>query len=445
MGLSEQLEKGHFPHHFNTPDHRDYTGSLPPIEDFVDSFLSTRDIVAVCKWHREEKEKNEVWSLKNEMIRYCVQDVRVLKAAWLKFSSLMFEITGLRPGEGTCTLAGFTNLVWQSTIPSKQIGVVPAFGYRFRDQQSQKALLYLWHQDMFIYGGSLQFAGKNEGEKRIVVNGRSLKVDGFHETTKTVVEFLGCLHGCPKCYAPHTKSMWGGKSMQDSLSEVQSRLSNFRKNGYNVNAIWECEFDRMCQEDETFQRQLDTVKAAQETLREPAMEPKVVGGRCEAFALWHEMVFDRSCLRTRIAKEKPLEELIRCHAYGFIEEEEQEREEEIPFQMPAIEQRIRFVDFTSLYPFVMKNREYPIGHPQVFTSSSLTQPLTAYKGLVRARVLPPRDLYIPLLSCKISTGSYDKMMYVLCRTCAEERNFVLQSCNHDEYIFRLKMKKRNDR
>ena len=49
-----------------------------------------------------------------------------------------------------------------------------------------------------------------------------------------------------------------------------------------------------------------------------------------------------------------------------------------------------------------------------------------YEGLVKCSILPPRDLYIPLLPTHIN----DKLMFVLCRTCTEKNN--LDKCTHSK-------------
>ena len=46
------------------------------------------------------------------------------------------------------------------------------------------------------------------------------------------------------------------------------------------------------------------------------------------------------------------------------------------------------------------------------------------EGLVKCKVLPPRGLYIPLLHSHINK----KLMFVLCRKCAETENQAI--CNH---------------
>jgi hypothetical protein len=77
---------------------------------------------------------------------------------------------------------------------------------------------------------------------------------------------------------------------------------------------------------------------------------------------------------------------------------------------------MRYVDVCSSYPYVLKYKPFPIGHPQIITSDF--EDVKQYFGLIRCRVFPPRGLYHPVLPYK--TGG--KLLFPLCRTCAEQRD-----------------------
>lgn len=88
------------------------------------------------------------------------------------------------------------------------------------------------------------------------------------------------------------------------------------------------------------------------------------------------------------------------------------------------DEKIKYYDVTSLYPFINKTGKEPLGHPAIITENF--DPAENYDGLMKCKILAPRDLYIPVLSCKISR----KLMFGLCRTCTEEN--CVDLCNHDE-------------
>ena len=74
-------------------------------------------------------------------------------------------------------------------------------------------------------------------------------------------------------------------------------------------------------------------------------------------------------------------------------------------------EEIRYVDVTSLYPWVNKNCTYPIGHPQIITQPD-DQSIHSYFGLALVDILPPARLFHPVLPVR----SGQKLTFPLCRT-----------------------------
>ncbi|XP_062611929.1 uncharacterized protein LOC134273736 [Saccostrea cucullata] len=88
---------------------------------------------------------------------------------------------------------------------------------------------------------------------------------------------------------------------------------------------------------------------------------------------------------------------------------------------------MRYVDVCSLYPYVLKHRPFPLGHPEIITDEF--QDVRSYFGLIHCRVLPPRGLYHPVLPYR--TGG--KLLFPLCRTCAEIQDSTSQGrCRHTD-------------
>ena len=89
-------------------------------------------------------------------------------------------------------------------------------------------------------------------------------------------------------------------------------------------------------------------------------------------------------------------------------------------------EEIRYVDVTSLYPWVNKNCPYPIGHPQIITQP-VDQSLGSYFGIATVDILPPAGLFHPVLPMR----SGNKLTFPLCRTCVqEEQAKPMLSRNH---------------
>lgn len=85
-------------------------------------------------------------------------------------------------------------------------------------------------------------------------------------------------------------------------------------------------------------------------------------------------------------------------------------------------ENIKYIDYTSLYPYVQKYGVYPIGHPIILTENIDIN--KGYFGLIKCKVLPPRGLYIPVLPVRIN----GKLLFPLCKTCAEPQNE--ETCTH---------------
>ena len=148
--------------------------------------------------------------------------------------------------------------------------------------------------------------------------------------------------------------------------------------GYKVFETWECEWDRQVQTNEAVQRFLKSFDLV------PPLEPRdaFYGGRTGAVAL---------------------------HAVAGEGEE------------------IRYVDITSLYPWVNKNSTYPVGHPTIITQP-VDQSISSYFGLALVNILPPTNLYHPVLP--VRQGG--KLTFPLCASCVKEEQEkpLLQRCHY---------------
>ena len=91
------------------------------------------------------------------------------------------------------------------------------------------------------------------------------------------------------------------------------------------------------------------------------------------------------------------------------------------------------LDVTSLYPWVNQNCEYPVGHPHVLLGHTdcFDQDPDYYFGLIKCVMLPPKDLFHPVLPYRVpGKGKSTKLVFPLCRTCAINRQ--RDECKHNE-------------
>ena len=79
-------------------------------------------------------------------------------------------------------------------------------------------------------------------------------------------------------------------------------------------------------------------------------------------------------------------------------------------------EKISYVDFTSLYPTINKYGTYPIGHPR-FIVNPVSQDIHEYFGIAKVDVLAPEMLLHPVLPVKLN----GKLMFPLCKKCVEDQ------------------------
>ena len=207
---------------------------------------------------------------------------------------------------------------------------------------------------------------RNAGEVRIPTVGF---VDGYCHDTQTVYEFQGCFtHGCPTCYPNrHEKHVRHyDRTMQDVYETSQHKLQQLREQGYTVVQIWGCEWKRLKETNPEIQSFVDNLD-----FNDP-LNPREAfcGGRTNAVKLFHHVT-------------------------------------------PS--QKIHYIDVTSLYPWVNKTCVYPKGHPEFISQPGHTD-IHQYFGLIQCKVLPPRDLYHPVLPYR----QEGKLLFPLCATCVKE-------------------------
>ena len=190
-------------------------------------------------------------------------------------------------------------------------------------------------------------------------------MDRYNSQTDTVYEFQGCFwHGCPKCYPNRSENhrRLEDRSMEEVYCYTRKKLQFLQDKGYNVVTIWEYEWTKL-------KKERDEIKAFVEPLNP---RDAFCGGRTNALKLYH-----------------------------LVDESRGEK--------------LKYYDFTSLYPYVYKNAEYPVGHREILFQPGHTD-ISRYFGIAKCTVLPPYGLYHPVLPLRQN----GKFTFPLCCTCVEE-------------------------
>jgi hypothetical protein len=88
-------------------------------------------------------------------------------------------------------------------------------------------------------------------------------------------------------------------------------------------------------------------------------------------------------------------------------------------------EKLKYIDFVSLYPTVMYYDYYPVGHPTVILDPKEYD--ENWFGLIKCKILPPDNLYHPVLPAKIKLKNNKKLLFTLCYKCAK---YQQKRCNH---------------
>ena len=368
FGLAET--KGYFPHLFNTLANQEYNAARPEPFFYGYENMSEEKQRKFLSWY--DVNKHQPFNFKDEFYSYCERDVDLLAKGCIAFDQIIYESTRINPFIQCITLASLCHTIYRhKNMPTDSIAIIPELGYNPRENTSRKAQLWLKYlaeaQKINIKHA------KNGGEHKI----SPYRVDGYCEDDDTVYEFHGCLyHGCLRCFSPRTNNPFRQETMEKTRQRHCDRIEFLKKHCNRIVEMWECEWDAFVSSDE---RAKDFVK--NNPIRS-TINPReaLFGGRTNAAKLYHRVEGN---------------------------------------------EKIEYLDICSLYPHVMEHHEYPVGHPTIITENFRSP--ENYFGLIKCKILPPRNLYFPVLPVKL----HHKLIFPLCLACAEELNTKKQ-CVHVE-------------
>lgn len=95
------------------------------------------------------------------------------------------------------------------------------------------------------------------------------------------------------------------------------------------------------------------------------------------------------------------------------------------YYKPKAGEFMRYCDVTSLYPWVCKYGQFPVGHPTVITENFASIDSREYHGLIKCKVLPPRRLFHPVLPLR----GNGKLLMPLCKLCSDLHQ---DKCDHSD-------------
>ena len=401
FGLKE-LAKGYFPHYFNTT--QNYKGPYLTVEDYGIDSMSSADRESFLQWYTE---RTDEFNFQKQMLLYCRNDVQLLKEACMKFRDLLIGITGgsdLQFHEveradqngvdplAYITIASVCMNVFRSNFltekheiatqeakdeairhrrpvekaevikkgkkffqrgnPVEAVAMIPAGGYMACHQYSKVSIQWLeWESHKC---GVMIRHALNEGEVRFPSpSGRYYKLEGFYIDLVTgenvCLEYNSCVHDSCLCQDRESMDPYNKQSMAQRYAQTMEKVKVLEEAGIKVVTKWYHEFRRQLKNDPELVAFVETLDL------EERLEPRdaFFAGRTNAMKM-----------------------------YRKAEEGE----------------KIKYVDFTSLYPTVNKYDRYPVGHPTIVTSDFAD--IRDYFCIAKIKVLPPKNLYYPVLTIR---------------------------------------------
>ena len=235
FGLTET--KGHYPHRLTTAANIDDPGvfgpgEFPALEEFLPYEQKPKQYAALVEWHRATSEKyradNLVYSLRDELDKYCEADVKLLAAGVLQFRDKFMELNyGFDPFRDQCTnsssgLACFRTFYYDDR--ETPILLMGENSLRSPINKSRIADAWLSYEEKKLGRPILR-------EYRI---GR-YSADGCDPESRTVFEFYGCVwHGCETCTRKEEKCPVSRKTMTQLREDLRRRKQFLSQMGYTL-------------------------------------------------------------------------------------------------------------------------------------------------------------------------------------------------------------------
>ena len=367
FGISE-LKKGYFPHLFNRPENQTYVGPIPAKDYYMPEGMFVKGLKEFEAWHEKQVEDNVIFDFTKELEEYCRSDVRLLKEGCKVFMKKFQENSSFNPFECVTIASACNRDLRENHLAEDTIAVEPPHGWFDKTNQSKVAREWLHFEQKKLEreGFTLQHRD-NGGEFQIP--GTKFKADGYCPETNTVYEFNGCYwHGCQGCYQNRYERhlRLADCSFQEVYQQTKKRSDTIRSSGFKLIEMWGCQWDHLKKTNPEINTAVESLM-----LTEP-LNPRDAfsGGRTNATKLF-------------------------CSTNGS--------------------EKIRYIDYTSLYPFINKTAQYPTGYPEQITNP-VSNDITSYFGFIKCKIVAPYGLYHPVLP---SHGG-EKLTFLLCNKCATE-------------------------
>lgn len=123
---TSQFEKGFFPYLFNKPEFQNYIGPLPAEHYFDPDNMKAQKREQFHRWYSEQQALQPVYNFQDELLKYCVSDVRILAKSIEVYVKTMMEVKPLNPLDSK-TIAGYAMKMYRTYyMPENSIAALTA-------------------------------------------------------------------------------------------------------------------------------------------------------------------------------------------------------------------------------------------------------------------------------------------------------------------------------
>ncbi|KAK3911543.1 putative DNA polymerase [Frankliniella fusca] len=356
-----ELKKGWFPFLAVKKDYFNYSGHMLPKTFYCVTSMKNKAAKEFHAWYDEQVSMDKVFDFRQDLLAYCISDVTILRQSCRAFRQLFEQTAGFDPIFNCITLSSACMCAYRRNFLKPNTIGLVPPG-GYHGRGRQSHIALQWlDYESHKLGRVIQTIYSH---REVSVLGR--RVDGYIELPRPdgqVEKRIYQFHG----------DYWHQCPQHFPVTEDTSE-NRFEQ-------TWECSFKH----DLEHNPEVKAYFQAHPTTRvEPLrLRDALTGGRTSAMQWFCEPDLTKG-------------------------------------------EKIKMVDVVSEYPGVNLRGRYPLGHPDIFLQGNPDMPpVDKGNGVIKCTVLPPRDLFVPLLRYRAS----GRLMFPLCRMCVETLNE--DRCNHD--------------
>jgi hypothetical protein len=273
-GLEDVQDKPFFPYaYIRTANLHTRLEGLPPMGMYEPEGMKPLQRARFLQWYAAEQEHPKPFVLADQLLAYCGNDVRILRAAVIRYRQLIgAHAGGIEPFQAGSTIAGLALAAYrQCHLPANMVAHSPEGGFLRGRRASTQSRRFFWVLERVWserdgHPIHIHTAEWSIGEEHVEDSG--YRLDGLFNRTPPLrplaIEFNGCffhgwqgdderkwirlpelnnLSGCRCCYPDRQIQLAGRRTADQLHAQTERRAWELEhEHGYQVLQVWECEW-----------------------------------------------------------------------------------------------------------------------------------------------------------------------------------------------------------